>query len=70
MEAMRYGDERSEEAGFVVEFRDGLTQFNFSQSIAFKMCDSDTELLRNEWMDVIEESHYLLTSNPIPSWIP
>ncbi|KAI8916117.1 hypothetical protein EDD86DRAFT_197706 [Gorgonomyces haynaldii] len=62
IEAMRYLEE---DEGFVIEFRDG-------ESISFKLEPSDVldlEAERNMWMDVIEESHYILTSSPIPPWI-
>lgn len=58
MESMRYTE--TECIGFVLEFRDG-------RSIAFKVEKNEEE--RNEWMDVLEESHYLLSSNPMPPWV-
>lgn len=51
--------------GFVIDFRDG-------KSIGFKVngaADGETEMERNLWMDVIEESHYILTQNPLPAWL-
>ena len=55
---------------FILEFRDGRT-------IAFRLddnsdsaCDSFAiESQRNEWIDSLEESHFILTKNPIPVWM-
>ncbi|KAH6579788.1 hypothetical protein BASA60_003132 [Batrachochytrium salamandrivorans] len=57
---------------FTLEFRDGRSialRIDVSDEQMRRVNGNDIESMRNDWIDAIEASHYLLAENQVPSWL-
>ncbi|KAH9272363.1 hypothetical protein BASA83_005456 [Batrachochytrium salamandrivorans] len=58
---------------FTLEFRDGRSialRIDVSDEQMRRVNGNDIESMRNDWIDAIEASHYLLAENQVPSCAP